>query len=79
MSVARCITTAALTALTVALTAPAASAALIPPRPAVPGECSLFGAVTVRKGDRTETWTWGPGYQSYLSSESSSRTFTQTM
>ncbi|MFF3441542.1 hypothetical protein [Streptosporangium sp. NPDC002721] len=79
MSVARCVATAALATLMVALAAPVASAALIPPRPAVASECSLFGTVTVRKGDRTETWTWGPGYQSYLSSESSSRTFTQTM
>lgn len=79
MSVARCIATAALAALMVALAAPVASAALIPPRPAVTNDCSLFGKVTVKKGDRTETWTWGPGYQSYLSSESNSRTFTQSM
>ncbi|MEU8377607.1 hypothetical protein [Streptosporangium sp. NPDC048865] len=79
MSVARCIATAVLAASTVALAAPVASAALIPPQPAVANDCSLFGKVTVRKGDRTETWTWGPGYQSYLSSESSSRTFTETM
>ncbi|WP_436762550.1 hypothetical protein [Streptosporangium sp. V21-05] len=79
MSVARCIATAALAALVVALAAPVASAALIPPRPAVAADCSLFGKVTVKKGDRTETWTWGPGYQSYLSSESNSRTFTESM
>lgn len=79
MSVARCIATAVLTASMVTLAAPAASAALIPPQPAVASECSLFGKVTVKKGDRTETWTWGPGYQSYLSNESSSRTFTESM
>lgn len=79
MSVARCTATAALAALMVTLAAPVASAALIPPQPAVESDCSLFGRVTVKKGDRTETWTWGPGYQSYLSSESNSRTFTEGM
>ncbi|MFB9680419.1 hypothetical protein [Streptosporangium vulgare] len=79
MSVARCIATTVLTASMVTLTAPVASAALIPPQPAVAADCFLFGRVTVKKGDRTETWTWGPGYQSYLSSESNSRTFTESM
>ncbi|MEU8201839.1 hypothetical protein [Streptosporangium sp. NPDC049046] len=80
MPVARCITAViALTASTVVLAAPVASAALIPPTPAMASECSLFGRETVKNGDRTETWTWGPGYQSYQSSESNSRTFTESM
>ncbi|MEV0752580.1 hypothetical protein [Streptosporangium sp. NPDC050280] len=82
MPVARCITVivlAALAASTVVLAAPVASAALIPPTPAMASECSLFGKKIVKNGDRTEIWTWGPGYQSYQSSESNSRTFTESM
>lgn len=35
------------------------------------------GRTTVKHGDTTETWSWGPGYESYQSSQSSSRQFVE--
>ncbi|GAA0820792.1 hypothetical protein ACFQVD_33510 [Streptosporangium amethystogenes subsp. fukuiense] len=79
MSVTRCFVTAILAVSAVALAAPAASAdpgpapGAIPPWSPLSEDYEPSGTLTVNNGDRTETWTWEPGHQSYQSSESSSR------
>jgi hypothetical protein len=77
MPVARCLAAAVLAISAVALAAPVASAALIPPRPPSMNGYPLTGRTTVKNGDTTETWSWGPGYESYQSSQSSSRQFVE--
>ncbi|WP_329087400.1 MULTISPECIES: hypothetical protein [unclassified Streptosporangium] len=77
MSVARCIAIVVLVASVVTLAAPVASAALIPPQPPSMDGYLSTGRTTVKHGDTTETWSWGPGYESYQSSQSSSRQFVE--
>lgn len=72
MSVVRHLTTAFLAAAAVALAAPVAYADPVPPWSPTSEDYEPSGTMTVRTGDRTETWTWEPGHQTYRSSEKSS-------
>lgn len=72
MSVVRHLATAVLTTSAVLLSVPTAFADPIPPRPASPQDSQPSGQLTVKRGDRTETWTWGPNQQAYKSTRSTS-------
>ncbi|MEU0479119.1 hypothetical protein ABZ260_08060 [Streptosporangium sp. NPDC006013] len=74
MLIVRYLITVVLAASAVALAAPVAYADPEPPPPWSPlsEDYEPSGTLTVRNGDRTETWTWEPGHQSYWSTENSS-------
>ncbi|GAA0820812.1 hypothetical protein ACFQVD_33535 [Streptosporangium amethystogenes subsp. fukuiense] len=74
MSIFRYLVAAVLAVSTVALAAPVAYAdpEPLPPWSPLSEDYEPSGTLTVRNGDRTETWTWVPGHQSYRSTESNS-------
>jgi hypothetical protein len=72
MSISRYLVTAALAASAVAFATPVAYADPVPPWSPESPYYDPAGTLTVTNGDRTETWTWEPGHQSYQSTESNS-------
>ncbi|WP_433369029.1 hypothetical protein [Streptosporangium sp. CA-115845] len=79
MFIVRYLVTAVLAVSAVALAAPVAYAdpEPLPPWSPLSPDYEPSGTLTIRKGDRTETWTWVPGHQSYQSTESNSSSVQQ--